>query len=81
MLTEYIHAALKKATYEILPENEGYFGKIPELQGVWAKGETLEACREELQEVLEEWIILGLKTGAPIPTIDGYSLDVEEEVA
>ena len=80
MLTEYIQAALKRATYEILPDNEGYFGRIPDLQGVWAKGDSLEACRDELREVLEEWIILSLKTGAPIPTIDGLELNVEKLV-
>ena len=61
MLTEYIQAAMRKAHYEILPDGEGYFGKIAGLQGVWANANTLEACRDELQEVLEEWIILGFK--------------------
>jgi predicted RNase H-like HicB family nuclease len=63
MLTAYIKAALRKAHYEILPDGEGYFGTIEGLQGVWANADTLEACREELREVLEEWIVLGLKMG------------------
>jgi predicted RNase H-like HicB family nuclease len=71
MLTNYIQAAMRQTQYEILPDNEGYFGRIPELQGVWANANTLEACREELQEVLEEWITIGLTMGNPIPTIDG----------
>ncbi len=66
MLTKYLEAAMKNAQYEILPDDEGYFGKIPELQGIWANAETLENCREELREVLEEWIIIGLKTGTTI---------------
>lgn len=78
MLTAYIQAALRKAHYEILPEGEGYFGAIEGLQGVWAQAETLEACREELREVLEEWIILGLRMGHPLPSIDGIKLSVEE---
>jgi len=78
MLTAYINAALRKARYEILPEAEGYFGAIEGLQGVWAQAETLEACREELREVLEEWIVLGLKLGHSLPTIDGVSLASEE---
>ena len=69
MLTAYINAALGKAHYEILPEGEGYFGTIESLQGVWAQADTLEACREELREVLEEWIVLGLKMGHPLPSI------------
>ena len=78
MLTAYIHAALRKAHYEILPEHEGYFGTIEGLQGVWAQADTLEACREELREVLEEWIVLGLKMGHAIPSIDGITLAIQE---
>lgn len=55
MLTAYINAAMHKAHYEILADNEGYFGKIECLQGVWADASILEGCRDELREVLEEW--------------------------
>ena len=61
MLTAYINAAMRNAHYELLDSGEGYIGKIPGLQGAWANADTLEACRDELREVLEEWIILGLK--------------------
>lgn len=78
MLTAYIRAAMRKAHYEILPNGEGYLGTITELQGVWANAETLESCREELQEVLEEWIILGLKMGHPLPIINDIDLNRQE---
>ena len=78
MLTAYINAGLRKAHYEILPDGEGYFGTIAGLQGVWAQADTLEACREELREVLEEWIVVGLKMGHPLPAIDGTTLTVRE---
>ena len=78
MLTAYIKAALQKAHYEILQGDEGYFGTIEGLQGVWAQAGTLEACREQLQEVLEEWILLGLKMGHPLPSIDGITLTIQE---
>jgi predicted RNase H-like HicB family nuclease len=78
MLAAYIKSALRKAHYEILPEGEGYFGVIEGLQGVWAQADTLEACREELREVLEEWIVLGLKMGHPLPSIDGIALTVQK---
>jgi len=78
MLTAYIHAALRKAHYEILPDGEGYFGTIAALAGVWAQANTLEACREELREVLEEWIIVGLKMGHPLPVLDGIMLAIQE---
>jgi len=78
MLTAYINAALGKARYEILADAEGYYGAIEGLQGVWAQADSLEACREELREVLEEWIILGLRMGHALPAIDGISLASEE---
>jgi hypothetical protein len=40
---------------------------------------TLEACREELQEVLEKWIILSLRRGHHLPEIDSISLNVAYE--
>lgn len=80
MLTEYIEAAMRKAHYEILPENEGIYGSIEGCEGVWAQAGTLEACRGELKEVLEEWIVLGLRMGHELPVIDGLSL-IAGEVA
>ena len=73
MLTEYIQAALKKAHYEIL-EDHTYYGEIPGLQGVWANEPTLEQCRKILQEVLEDWIVLGLRLGHTLP-VNGRNCD------
>ena len=78
MLTTYINAAMRSAHYELLENGEGFIGKIPELQGVWANADSLEACRDELREVLEEWIILGLKMNHHIPVIDGIELNFEK---
>ena len=66
---DYIQAAMRKAHYEILLDEEGYFGSIPDLQGVWANADTLEACREELRDIIEEWILIGLKMGHPMPQV------------
>ena len=66
MITQYIKSQFKKANYKIL-EDGTYFGEIPGLQGVWAGAKTLEGCRQELQEVLEEWILLKLTDGDSIP--------------
>lgn len=74
VLTSYIHAAMRHATYKKLPDDDSYFGEIPELGGVWANAATLEACREELEEVLEEWIALSLSKNLPVPAIDGVDL-------
>lgn len=81
MLSEYIEAAMHRAKYEILEEDGTFIGKIPECQGVWANADTLEACRDELLEVLEEWIILGFQMGHSLPVIDGIDLSFKKEEA
>ena len=73
MLTEYIEAALSKAKYEIIEDEEPYYGEVPELEGVWATGKTLEECRKNLVEVIDGWIIVRLRKGLPIPPIGAYN--------
>jgi predicted RNase H-like HicB family nuclease len=76
MLTDYIQAAMCRARYKILPGDGSFYGEIPGLEGVWAHADTLEACRDELEDVLEEWMVLSLAKNLPIPTIDGLGLSV-----
>jgi predicted RNase H-like HicB family nuclease len=80
MLTNYIQAAMRQATYQLL-EDGTFYGEIPGFQGVYANAERLEACRELLQEVLEGWIILGLRLQHSLPVIDGIDLNAQQEVA
>jgi predicted RNase H-like HicB family nuclease len=76
MIQEYLTKAMESAHYEILADNEGFYGSIPDAPGVWATGETLEACRRELLEVLEEWILLGVKLGHDLPEFGEISLTI-----
>jgi predicted RNase H-like HicB family nuclease len=77
MLTEYVQSALKKAHYEFLPNDKTYYGEINGFEGVYATAENLEDCREELKEVLEEWLVLSLRKNLPIPTINNITLDIK----
>lgn len=81
MLTKYIQAAMQRATYEILPGSEGFYGEIAGFEGVWANAPTLEACRDELQETLEGWLLLGLGQGHPLPVIDDIDVTFHTEAA
>jgi predicted RNase H-like HicB family nuclease len=78
MLLEYVQSALRHAKYEILPDDGSYYGEIPECNGVYANGETLEGCREELREVLEEWILFRVHRNLPLPVVDGVELQIQE---
>lgn len=74
MFREYLNAAMKRAKYEILPDDGSYYGEIPGFQGVWSNADDLESCRNELVEVLEEWLVLRLQENLPIPVVDGIDL-------
>lgn len=80
MLTSYIQSAMRRAKYEILTDGT-FYAEIPDLPGVWANASTLEDCRLELQEVLEGWIVLGLRMGHSLPLLDGIELTMQLEVA
>jgi len=68
MLTAYIRAAMNRAHYEL--EEGVFYGEIPGLQGVLAGAKTLKACRDELESVLEGWILLGLPLGHDLPELE-----------
>jgi len=78
MILEYVDAALHHAKYEILPDNGSYYGEIRECNGVYANAKSLEDCREELREVLDEWVLFRIHKNLPLPVIDGISLIVRE---
>jgi len=74
ILTAFTNAAMREAKYRIL-EDGSFFGEIPSCPGVWANQQSLEDCREELQEVLEEWLIVKLRDHDPLPQIGGIDLN------
>ena len=71
MFTSYLRAALRKAKYEILPDDATFYGEVPGFQGVYANAPTLEGCREELEEVLEEWILFRVSRNLQLPVVNG----------
>ncbi|NQT67333.1 MAG: type II toxin-antitoxin system HicB family antitoxin [Actinobacteria bacterium] len=78
MLSKYILSAMKKARYEILRDDNTFYGEIPGFEGVYANSSTLEKCREELEEVLEEWLFFRISRNLPIPEVDGIELKIKE---
>jgi predicted RNase H-like HicB family nuclease len=80
MITEYIAAALSSARYDLIQDEEPYYGEVPGLAGVWATGITLEKCRQNLEEALEGWILVRLKRGLTIPPIGGRRIEEPERL-
>jgi predicted RNase H-like HicB family nuclease len=81
MLTKYLEAAMRHAHYEILSDDGTYYGEISKCRGVYANAPTLEQCRSELAQVLEDWILFRIYKNLTIPGIDGIKLTIKKEAA
>ena len=75
----YIESAMSMARYKLL-EKGRFYGSIPGFRGVWADAASLDACRRELHEVLEDWIVLKLRDGDSLPKAGGRRLKVPSAV-
>lgn len=81
MFPDYIREAMALAKYEPI-ENGRFFGTVPPLTGLWAEDATLEACREELQSTLEDWIMIKMRFGdKDFPVLNGIDLNPKPEYA
>jgi predicted RNase H-like HicB family nuclease len=78
MLTSYLDAAMKRAHYDMLSDDQTFYGEIPGFDGVYANAPTLEGCRDQLLEVLEEWILFRVSRNLPLPEVDGLTLRFHE---
>ena len=81
MLSRYIQAALDRAHYEIIDDKESLFGTVPGLDGVWASGFSLEECRTNLADVVEDWVFISIARGLPIPPLGDVKLRQPEKIA
>ena len=74
MLLEYVDAAMKTAGYEKLAD-ASYCGRIKRCPGVIAFGDTLYECQAELRSALEDWLIVKLRHGDPLPVLGRINLN------
>ena len=75
MLAHFLDVAMEMARYEIIEDEDSYWGEIPGLQGVWVRHQTLAGCQRELREALSDWIALRLRLGLDIPEIAQINLN------
>ena len=76
ILSEYVNQLMAQALYDKLEDNT-FVGRIPQCKGVLAFGDALRECEDELRSTLEDWILVGLKMGHPLPVIAGIDLNKE----
>ena len=77
MIRDYLAAALRRARYSQL-EDGSYCVEVRGLRGVIATGATLEACRSELENVIEEWILVRVARGLDVPSLGGVRIRVRK---
>jgi predicted RNase H-like HicB family nuclease len=80
MLLQYIQTALESAHYEIIEDEEPFYGEVPQLEGVWATGKTLEECRHNLAKALEDWVFFSIAKGLPVPPLGQVAIHLPEKV-
>ena len=80
MIREYIEAALERAHYEIIEDDEPFYGEVSELPGVWSSGPTLEVCRNRLAEVIEGWVLIRLSRNLEIPPLGDTVIALPREM-
>lgn len=81
MLLDYLNAAMEQAHYEIIDDEASFYGEIPGFQGLWASGESLEACRRNLMASLEDWVFFSIYRGEDLPSIGNVSLALPRKSA
>jgi predicted RNase H-like HicB family nuclease len=79
ILSDYIALAMAQAAYDKL-EDGTFAGRIPACPGVIAFADTLRLCEEELRSTLEDWLLVGLKMGHPLPVIENLNLNQEPDL-
>jgi predicted RNase H-like HicB family nuclease len=76
VLSEYVNFAMAQAEYDKLDDGT-FAARIPACTGVLAFASSLQECENELRSTLEEWILLGLKLGHPLPILGDIDLSKE----
>lgn len=66
-IAEYIENLLKKAEYEYDEETRSWCASVKELPGAYAQADTVEEAREQLAEVIEDYILVSLQDKQILP--------------
>ena len=80
MLTKYLEAAMRRAAVRDAQGRRQLLWRDSGMSRGHGNARTLEKCRSELAEVLEDWLLFRIHQNLAIPKIDGLELTVTKEV-
>ena len=66
-ITQYIENLLQKAEYEYDKATGSWCASIKDLPGAYAQADTVEKVREQLTEVIEDYILVSLQERHSLP--------------
>ena len=78
MIRESTSVALAKTHYDTLPYDDSYYGEIADFKGVYTNTDTLAECRNLLEEVLKEWLLLRISRNLAVPVVNGLDLRIKQ---
>ena len=71
-IMNYIEAMLRQANYEFDEQTKSWCASIDALPGAQAQADTVEDVRAELAEVIEEYVLVSLQEGHPLPEFKDF---------
>jgi predicted RNase H-like HicB family nuclease len=77
-IAKYIENLLRKAEYEYDEKTKSWCASIEDLPGVYAQADTVEEVREQLAEVIEDYILINLQEKQPLPGFKKLSVKIHD---
>ena len=60
-IAQYIEKLLRKAEYEYDEKTKSWCASVKDLPGAYAQADTVEKAREQLAEVIEDYVLVSLQ--------------------
>jgi len=72
MICQRIEKMLRRANYEFDKQTNSWCASVDDLPGVYAQADSVEQVRTELAEVIEEYVLVSLQEGHPLPEFHNF---------
>ena len=76
-IVNYVEKMLRHANYEFDNQTKSWCASVDILPGAYAQADTVEDVRSELAEVIEEYVLVSLQDGHPLPEFRDFREPVE----
>ena len=74
-IAQYVENLLRKAEYEYDKKTKSWCASVDDLPGAYAQADTVEEVREQLAQVIEDYILVSLREKQFLPGFKKPSLD------